>query len=81
MRDVVVQRLGRRDDRARARREAREHLAAAAHGAAGAGAARRGLEPVLNVSFTTPFVPLREAMLGLFDDVVLSLHTVVRTPA
>jgi hypothetical protein len=167
VRDVVVQRLGRRDDRARARREARDNLAAAARGAAEAGAAaitvfamdvgdvaltgtmavfpvdavaggtdelvarlagslvgadvdrqeledgwvlravrqtevertdadgnpalpelradywtaRRGLEPVLNVSFTTPFVPLREAMLGLFDAVVLSLHPVVRTPA
>ncbi|MEU4361381.1 hypothetical protein [Promicromonospora sp. NPDC023987] len=39
---------------------------------------RRGLEKILQVSFTTPFVPLREAMLELFDAIVLSLHPVVR---
>ncbi len=165
VRAVVVRRLGRRDDRARVRREAREHLARAAHGAAEQGAigltvfsmgvgdmaitgtmavfpvevgegteadellarlagslsgadvdrrtlddgwvlrgvrqseiertdadenpvlpelradywtGRTGLEPVLHVSFSTPFVPLRSAMLELFDAVVLSLHPVVR---
>lgn len=176
VRQVVVDRLGRRDDRASARREAREHLAAAAHGAAErdgqslavfsmqiAGVAitgtmavfrvgrpgdengallprlaggtagaevtrqaledgwviravrqsevprsspggvaepggnagtgeeprlpelradywteRRGLEHSLQISFTTPFVPLRDALLELFDTIVLSLHPVIR---
>ncbi|MFD2026623.1 hypothetical protein [Promicromonospora aerolata] len=164
VRKIVVGRLGRRDDRARARREAREHLAQAAHGAAEEGGLslavfsmdvgdvaitgtmgvfpyqvtdsskdeliasitgslsgadveqqklddgwvlravrqseiertdaegnpmlpelradywteRRGLDKILQVSFTTPFVPLREAMLELFDSIVLSLHPVVR---
>ncbi|MFD2797419.1 hypothetical protein ACFS27_27950 [Promicromonospora vindobonensis] len=164
VRKIVVDRLGRRDDRARARREAREHLAQAAHGAADDGGLslavfsmdvgdvaitgtmavfpyavtegdrdelmasitgslsgadvdrqtlddgwvlravrqteitrtdaegnpelpelradywteRRGLDKILQVSFTTPFVPLREAMLELFDSIVLSLHPVVR---
>ncbi|WP_166845578.1 hypothetical protein [Isoptericola sp. BMS4] len=165
VRAVVVRRLGRRDDQARARREARDHLSRAAHGAAEEGAigltvfsmdvgdmaitgtmavfpievgagtetdellariigslsgadvdrrtlddgwvlrgvrqsdiertdadgdpvlpelradywmGRRGLKPVLHVSFATPFVPLRTAMLELFDAVVLSLHPVVR---
>ena len=164
VRKIVVGRLGRRDDRARARREAREHLAQAAHGAADDGGLsltvfsmdigdvaitgtmavfpytvtegdrdelvasitgslsgadvdrqtlddgwvlravrqseitrtdaegnpvlpelradywteRRGLDKILQVSFTTPFVPLREAMLELFDAIVLSLHPVVR---
>lgn len=165
VRDVVVRRLGRRDDRARARREAREQLARAAHGAAEQGALsiaifsmdvagiaitgtmavfpydvgpgsepdelvariaasasgadvdrrtladgwilravrqtvlertddegnpelpelradywteRTGLGRILQVSFTTPFVPLRDGMVELFDAVVLSLHPVVR---
>lgn len=39
---------------------------------------RRGLDKILQVSFTTPFVPLREAMLELFDSIALSLHPVVR---
>ncbi|MEU4361377.1 hypothetical protein [Promicromonospora sp. NPDC023987] len=164
VRKIVVGRLGRRDDRARARREAREYLAQAAHGAAEEGGLslavfsmdvgdvaitgtmgvfpyqvteggrdeliasitgstsgadvdkqklddgwvlravrqseiertdpegnpmlpelradywteRRGLDKILQVSFTTPFVPLREAMLELFDAIVLSLHPVVR---
>ena len=164
VRKIVVGRLGRRDDRARARREAREYLAQAAHGAADDGGLslavfsievgdvaitgtmavfpyevteaskdelvarltgstsgadveqqklddgwvlravrqsevertdaegnpmlpelradywteRRGLDKILQVSFTTPFVPLREAMLELFDAIVLSLHPVVR---
>ncbi len=165
VRDVVVRRLGRRDDRARARREAREHLSRAAHGAADEGALgitvfsmdvagiaitgtmavfpyevgagsepdelvariarsvagadvdrrtlpdgwvlravrqseiertdadgnpelpelradywteRVGLDRILQVSFTTPFVPLRDGMLELFDAIVVSLHPVVR---
>ncbi|GAA4720558.1 hypothetical protein APR04_001663 [Promicromonospora umidemergens] len=164
VRKIVVGRLGRRDDRARARREAREYLSQAAHGAAEEGGLslavfsmdvgdvaitgtmavftyqvteggrdeliasitgstsgadvdkqklddgwvlravrqseiertdaegnpmlpelradywteRRGLDKILQVSFTTPFVPLREAMLELFDAIVLSLHPVVR---
>lgn len=164
VRTIVVGRLGRRDDRARARREARENLVQAAHGAADEGGLsltvfsmdiggvaltgtmavfpyevvgadrdelvasiagslsgadvdrqtladgwvlravrqseiertddegdpvlpelradywmeRRGLDKILQVSFTTPFVPLREAMVELFDAVVLSLHPVVR---
>lgn len=164
VRKIVVGRLGRRDDRARARREARGYLAQAAHGAADDGGLslavfsievgdvaitgtmavfpyevteaskdelvarltgstsgadveqqklddgwvlravrqseiertdaegnpmlpelradywteRRGLDKILQVSFTTPFVPLREAMLELFDAIVLSLHPVVR---
>ncbi|MCL1869458.1 MAG: hypothetical protein FWF90_03470 [Promicromonosporaceae bacterium] len=162
VRTIVVERLGRRDDRARARRDARENLAAAAHeaaahdgvsltvfgmeiagialtgtmavfahGAAGDGeellphlaaaatgadvdqqrlpdgwvlravrasaiertgadgnpllpelradywTEREGLGQVLQISFTTPFVPLRAAMVELFDAVVLSLHPVV----
>lgn len=165
VRDVVVRRLGRRDDRARARREAREQLARAAHGAAEQGALsiavfsmdvagiaitgtmavfpydagpgsepdelvariaasvsgadvdrrtladgwvlravrqtelertdddgnpelpelradywteRAGLGRILQVSFTTPFVPLRDGMVDLFDAVITSLHPVVR---
>lgn len=165
VRAIVVEKIGRRDDRATARREAREHLSQAAHGAAENGGLslgvfsmevadialtgtmavfpyatvtdgdqeelmaglvgstngadvdrqkledgwvlravrqseiertdeegnpvlpelradywteRKGLGKVLQISFTTPFVPLREAMVELFDAVVLSLHPVVR---
>lgn len=39
---------------------------------------RRELGRILQVSFTTPFIPLRGAMVDLFDSVTLSLHPVVR---
>lgn len=162
VRAVVVGRLGRRDDLARSRREARENLAAAAHEAAKHGGVnltvfgmeiggiaitgtmavfslgpsedsdallaqlaatvadadahqqalpdgwvlravrqseiertdsegnpmlpelradywteREGLGTVLHIAFTTPFIPLRSAMVDLFDAVVLSAHPVV----